>query len=157
MKVDFKIRALSEASFNSFLSMNGDELRRKSAAWIQVDAHPGFPCRVSLEDARVGERVLAIPFAHHDVDSPYRSSGPIFVRENAKQAVLEKNEIPPMLRHRMLSLRGYSAEAMMVEAEVVEGKELEEHIGKLFQNSAVQYIHIHNAKPGCFNCSVVRV
>lgn len=157
MSIDFKILALPETMFEPFLSMNDEELRRKNAAWIEVDENPGFPCRVSLEDARIGERVLGLPFDHHDVDSPYKSSGPIFVRENAKQAVLDINEIPLMLRHRMLSLRGYTAEAMMVEAEVVEGKDLEKHIVKIFQNSAVQYIHVHNAKPGCFDCSVVRV
>jgi len=157
MNIDFKILALPKIMFEPFFSMSEDDLRQRNAVWIEVDAHPGFPCRVSLEDARIGERVLAITFDHHDVGSPYRGSGPIFVRENAGQAILEINEVPLMLRHRMLSLRGYDAEGMMLNADVVEGKELEKHIGKLFQNSAIQYIHVHNAKPGCFDCSVVRV
>ncbi len=157
MKVDFQILALPGSLFDSYLSLNERELRLKNAAWIVADANPGFPCRVSLEDARIGEKVLALPFDHHDVDSPYKSSGPIFVRENATQADLDINEIPLMLRHRTLSLRGYSADAVMLEAEVLEGKDLEEHIVRLFQNSAIRYIHIHNAKPGCFDCNVVRV
>ena len=157
MKVNFKVLPLSNFLFESFFSMNDNGLRQNNAAWIDVDANPGYPCRVSLEDARVGERVLAIPFTHHDVKSPYKSSGPIFVRENVEQAVTEINEIPLMLRHRKLSVRGYSSKAMMLVAEVVEGKQLKEHIIRIFQDSAVEYIHIHNAMPGCFNCSVIRV
>jgi len=45
---------------------------------------------------------------------------------------------------------------MIIDAEVVEGKELHSHLNKLFQNPSIDYIHVHNAKPGCFNCTVVR-
>ena len=156
MSINFKVSALPNSLFESFLSMNNSALRKHNGVWIDVDAHPGYPCRVSLEDARIGERVLAIPFTHHDVDSPYKSSGPIFVRANAKQAAPEVNKIPIFLRHRTLSVRGFNAEAMMIAAEVVRGTELEDCIVGLLQDAAVEYIHIHNAAPGCFNCSVVR-
>ena len=154
MKVNFKVLPLESSLFDSFNSLSGCELQ--NAKWIEVDACPGYPCRVSLEDAKVGERVLSVTFMHHRANTPYQSSGPIFVRENAKHAITEVNEIPHMLRHRLLSIRGYSPEGIMLEAEVTEGAVLEEYITKLFQNSEIEYIHIHNAKPGCFNCSVVR-
>ena len=152
----YKFLALSEGQFESFFLMSDSELAEYGASWIEVDSSPGYPCRVTLEDAKVGERVLAISFTHHDVKSPYRSSGPIFVRENAKRAILEVNQVPLMLRHRLLSIRGYNSDAMMIEAEVVEGKELHSHLHKLFLNPLIDYIHVHNAKPGCFNCTVVR-
>ena len=156
MEIKFKIMALQSTLLDSFKSLSERELKRVNARWIDVDECPGYPCRVSLEDAKVGERVLAFTFTHHDVNSPYKSSGPIFIRENAKQAIPLINEIPLMLRHRQMSLRGYSAEGMMIEAEVAEGMELEECIVKIFKNPETEYIHIHNAKPGCFNCCVVR-
>ena len=53
-------------------------------------------------------------------------------------------------------MRAYDAMAMMVDAEVVDGKELEEHIRRFFENNHVQYLHLHNARPGCYNCLVKR-
>jgi hypothetical protein len=61
-----------------------------------------------------------------------------------------------MFRHRLLSIRGYDAAAMMVSAEVVNGADLEETIRRLFADENVGYLHIHNARPGCYNCRVVR-
>ncbi len=122
-----------------------------------ADEKPGFPCRVSLADAEVGETVLLLPFVHHDVASPYRASGPIFVRRGAATAMPAVGEIPLMFRHRLLSVRAYDAGGMMVGAEVVKGSELEPSIGHLFARERVNYLHIHNASPGCYNCRVVRV
>jgi len=90
------------------------------------------------------------------VTSPYRASGPIFVRVNAQTATLGVNEIPQLLRSRLLSLRAYDRGAMMVTADVVEGDELEQHISRLFADERVEYLQVHNARPGCFNCEVRR-
>jgi hypothetical protein len=121
-----------------------------------VDEKPGTPCRVSLADAEVGETVLLLPFTHHDVDSPYRASGPIFVRKGVPSATPAAGEVPIMFRHRLLSIRGYDAGAMMLAAEVVNGTEIEDAIGRLFSDERVSYLHVHNARPGCYNCTVVR-
>ena len=85
---------------------------------------------------------------------PYKSAGPIFVRKDAKTANLGVNEIPKMLRHRLLSVRGYNSESIMVEGDAVMGGELENVLEKQFLNGAVEYIHVHNAGPGCFNCEI---
>ncbi len=61
-----------------------------------------------------------------------------------------------MFRHRLLSVRGYDAAAIMIAAEVVQGDTLEEAIRRLFTNGDVRYLDIHNAGPGCYNCRVVR-
>jgi len=157
MKIDFLIRGLPIDSFHDLMLKNNEELKLLDAAWITVDTEPGYPCRVSLSDAKVGERVLAVCFSHHNVNSPYKASGPIFVREKASIVKLGINEIPKMLRYRLLSIRAYSSQKLMIGAGVVQGKELEAAIDSQFQNSEVEYIHIHNASPGCFNCSVHRV
>ncbi len=124
--------------------------------WLQADASPGFPCRVSLRDADVGERVLALHFEHHAVDSPYRASGPIFVRADAQTASPAVNEIPGMLTHRLLSVRAYDSNAMMVAAQTTPGTELADVLHRLLEDAGVCYLHIHNAGPGCFNCAVER-
>lgn len=33
---------------------------------------------------------------------------------------------------------------------------LEAAVQRLFADPAIAYLHVHNAKPGCYNCSVVR-
>ena len=157
MTIKFQIKAVSETRFDELTKLNDCELARHYAKWKLVDANPGYPCRVSLTDASIGERVLALTFLHHDVASPYRASGPIFVREHAITAKLDSNEIPKMLRHRLLSVRSYDSTANMLAADVLQGIDLEFAIDRLFQNCEAEYLHIHNANPGCFNCSVYRV
>jgi hypothetical protein len=143
--------------FSSLLRLTDEELEQLGVRRMVAETKPGYPCRVSLVDAEVGEEVLLLPFTHHDVNSPYRGSGPIFVRTNAITAKLEVNEVPAMIRNRFLSIRAYDKTAMMLAADAVEGRDLEEHLSKLFSDQRVEYIHLHNARPGCFNCRVDRV
>ena len=154
MPTSFQIVALERERFSHLLGASDTDLAASGARWVVVDGNPGYPCRVSLEDAEVGERALAIPFMHHDVDSPYRASGPIFIRETASTRRLAVNEVPRMLERRELSVRAYSEEAMMVAAKVVNGLDLRDAIPELLAMPEVEYLHVHNAGPGCFNCSV---
>jgi len=156
MNTSFQFIALPSEQFAPLFSQSDAELQAIGARRMVVDEKPGYPCRVSLADAEVGETVLLIPFTHHDVSSPYRASGPIFVRKGVSTASPIAEEIPIMFRHRLLSIRGYDAAAMMVAAEVVNGTDLETTIRRLFTNEHVSYLHIHNARPGCYNCRVVR-
>lgn len=121
-----------------------------------ADRNPGFPCRVSLQDAAPGERLLLIPFTHQSADSPYRASGPIFIREAARQASLSVSDVPEQLRVRLLSVRAYDADALMVDADVVDGRELESVVERLFDDPRVQYLHVHFARPGCYACRIDR-
>ena len=150
----FRIIALPMEGFDSLLQLDDESLRAYGARRMVADKKPGYPCRVSLMDAEPGETVLLVPFTHHDVNSPYRASGPIFVRANARMAEPAINEIPAMLRARPQSIRAYDEEAMMVGSDVVDGSELEERISRFFDNGNVKYLHLHNARPGCFNCRV---
>lgn len=156
MAIPFRLIGLPREKFADWLSLDDDELRARGGRRIVADEKPGYPCRVSLADAEPGERVLLIPFVHHDVASSYRASGPIYVREVAVSAKPAVNEIPLMLRHRLLSVRAYDSSAMMVGAEVVEGSRLEEAIQRFLGETPVDYLHIHNARPGCYDCRVER-
>ena len=156
MQTPFQITALPIENFSTLLNQTDEELRAIGARRMVADQKPGFPCRVSLVDAEPGEEVLLLPFTHHDVSSPYRAEGPIFVRVNARTTKLEVNEIPAMISSRLLSIRGYNREGMMLISDVVDGIQLETHILRFFADARVEYIHIHNARPGCFNCRVDR-
>lgn len=121
-----------------------------------ADGRPAYPCRVSLQDATEGEELLLLPYAHHDVGTPYRASGPIYVRRAAIQARPAKGEVPQLLRSRVLSLRAYDHGGTMVSAEVLAGGEIEQGIERLFAMAGTSFIHVHYAKPGCYACRVDR-
>lgn len=157
MNPSFQFIALPHEQFAPLFSRSDAELQAVGACRMVVDQKPGFPCRVSLVDAEIGETVLLINFTHHDVTTPYRGSGAIYIRNGASTVTPAVNEIPLMFTQRLLSVRGYDAGGMLVDTEVVNGGELKEAIGRQFSNETVNYLHIHNAAPGCFNCSIVRV
>ena len=160
VRTPFRLVALPSERFDELraLARRGDdaELHARGARRVRVDEKPGFPCRVSLADAEPGEEVLLLSFVHHDVDSPYRASGPIYVRMDVPTARPHVNEVPAMIRSRLLSIRGYDASGMLIAAEVAEGCDLEAHIERAFADDRVAYLHLHNARPGCFNCRVER-
>jgi len=156
MKTNFRIVGLGSAQFESLYSLNEKELAKHGARRLPVDAKPGFPCRVSLADAEIGEQVILFPFVHHDVDSPYRASGPIFVRENAKGIELAPGKIPEIVASRLISVRAYDEKGMMLDGTVVPGSELKPYIEKLFTNPKIEYLHLHNAGAGCYSCKVER-
>ncbi len=156
-KTNFLIHALNHDDFNHLFSFSDKQLQRINAKKIIVNEHPGYPCRVSLKDALVGETIIALTFTHHDVNSPYRSSGPIFVRNHCLTSNLAINEIPDVLNNRLLSLRAYNKKFLMIDALITKGQDVKVSINQLFSDSMVEYIHIHNAKPGCYSCRVERV
>jgi hypothetical protein len=121
----------------------------------RLAAEPSFPCRVTLEDAEPGEPVLLLPFEHQPAPSPYRSSGPIFVRERARETVRVAG-VPDSFRPRLYSARAYDAAGMMVDAEVAEGTALEPLLERLLAHPDAAYLHLHHARRGCYACRVDR-
>ena len=121
-----------------------------------ADSRPGFPCRITLQDAEPGESLLLLRWEHLDADTPYRASGPIFVRESALATAVVRNAIPQQQRSRLLSVRAYDAAGWMRDADVVEGVGLRELIARLFADAQVDCLHVHNARRGCYACRVDR-
>jgi hypothetical protein len=154
--MEYVVSGLPVQLFQPLFGLGAAELRAHGVVRLTVDSNPGFPCRVSLEDAQLGESVLLLPWQHLDVETPYRAGGPIFVRETARDQTRIRNAIPEQQRSRLLSVRAYDAEDWMLDAEVVEGALLESLIGRFFDNARVAYLHVHNARRGCYACRVDR-
>ena len=154
--MSFQIHALPRDTFAPLFALSDDALRDRDIRRVVADGRPVYPCRVSLQDATEGERLLLLPHAHHVVDTPYRASGPVYVREAAAEATPDIDEVPALLRTRLLSLRAYDKRGMMVWADVRPGTELEAGLDELFALERTDYIHLHYAKPGCYACRVVR-
>jgi hypothetical protein len=153
----FRLVGLAAENFEPFFAMRDDELAALGVRRVVADESPGFPCRVSLADAEVGDELLLLPFEHLGARSPYRASGPVFVRARARRAVLEPGVVPPYVTRRLMSVRAYDAGDMMVAGEVCEGADVHATLERLMADGAVAYIHLHNAKRGCFSCRVERV
>jgi hypothetical protein len=154
--MSFQIKGLPVASFAHLFDMSDAELAVRQAVRVTADRHPGFPCRVSLRDARAGESLLLVNYEHLPVATPYRSRHAIYVRENAAEARLEVDEIPEVLRTRLLSLRSCCDGGVMFYAHVVQGRDLATAIERMLESHNAQYLHVHNAKPGCFAARVER-
>jgi hypothetical protein len=152
----FQITALDPEPFAPLFELSDAELAARGARRVIADSNPGFPCRVSLEDAAIGETLILVNHPHLTGNTPYAASHAIYVRETAVRASPAPGEVPDVLHRRLLSVRAYDADAMMVEAEVLEGEALAPHLEALFARPDVAFVHLHNARPGCFAAAVRR-
>ena len=82
----FTVRGLSPEPFQALFDLTDEELEKRRAKRYVADSKPGFPCRVSLQDAEAGDEVILTNFVHLPSESPYRSTHVIFVRKAATSA-----------------------------------------------------------------------
>lgn len=148
--MSFQITGLPLSQFSHLFALSDEELAHQGAVRVTADERPGFPCRVSLEDAEVGEKLLLLNYEHLPVATPYRSRHAIYVRESATEAQLAIDEVPQQMRPRLLSLRAFDSQGMMKAADVVPGTAVEKFIEQMFDNPAIAFLHVHNAKWGCY-------
>lgn len=148
--MSYRITGLSAAPFQHLYGLTDAELRAAGVQRVVADACPGYPDRIEMRDALIGEKLLLLNHVCQPANTPYRASHAIFVREGALETYDRVGEVPDVMRRRLLSLRAYDASGQMLDADVVEGRECEALIHRLFANSEVAYIHAHNAKRGCY-------
>jgi len=152
----FQLVGLPCEPFAPLFDLPDSELAACNVQRVVAAANPGYPCRVSLIDAEIGEELLLLPFEHQPANSPYRASGPIFVRKGASQARLDPGVVPDYVRRRLISVRAYDNAGDMTDATVCDGTDAASAIQTMFADGRVAYIHLHNAKRGCFSCLVNR-
>jgi len=154
--MNFKITGLPVVQFEALLRLDDDALRTHGAQRLVADVADAYPCRITLEDAAPGEEVLLLTHAHQRDPSPYAASGPIFIRKRATTTAVFLNQVPDQQRRRLLSVRAYDQRNWIIDAEVTPGSELGSSIERLFKSRAVTYLHVHNARYGCYACRVDR-
>lgn len=149
----FRIQGLPAEKFSHLFTLSDEDLAKAGA--VRRVADGPRPCRVSLTDAQAGDELILVNYEHHAVASPYRMRFAIYVRrgEETFDAV---NTVPEQLRKRMLAVRAFDGDAMMVGWELVDGNELEGAIERLFADSRAVYLHVHFAAPGCYAARVAR-
>lgn len=154
--MDFRIRGLAPAPYAHLFGLSDHALDALGIKRCLVDQTPGYPDRIELRDAAVGETVLLLNHVSQPAPTPYRASHAIYVREGASQTYDAINQVPESLRIRLLSLRAFADDGMMLQADVIEGSELETMIATMLGNPAVAYIHAHNARRGCYAARIDR-
>jgi hypothetical protein len=153
--MSYVVRGLDPTPFRPLFGLSDEELAKRGAVRMTV-TDGAFPCRVSLTDRAMGEKVLLLNHVSHDVANPYRATHAIFVTESDEEPGEYVNEVPPVFKSRVLSLRGFDDDGMMADALLAQPGGAEAGIRKLFENPAIRTIHAHNATRGCFSAKIER-
>lgn len=153
--MSFRITGLPAESFADLFALSDSDLAARNAVRRVVDSKPGYPCRISLTDAELGEVVILTHLEHHPVASPFRASHAIYVRQG-QHTFDAVDRIPEPLRLRLLSVRAFDAAGMLIAADVTDGRELEPVIQNLLTEPGAAYLHVHFAKPGCYAARIER-
>lgn len=152
----FQIRGLDPEAFAPLFQLNDESLKAIGAQRVHADEADAYPCRISLTRVAEGAELLLLNHAHQITPtSPYRAAGPIFVSRSAATGTY-RNELPPMLRDRLLSLRAYDANTFIVDAELGEGEEVVRLIERFLADPKVTHVDAHFARRGCFAARIER-
>ena len=152
----YRITGLDPAAFAHLAGADERALATQNAVRVTAAKKPGYPCRVTLEDAEPGETLILLNHVSHDVATPYRSSYAIYVRENAREAAEYVDAVPPVFAGRPLGLRAFDANGILKTAALALSGEADEKIRAVFADPDIAYIHAHNAAHGCFAAKVER-
>jgi hypothetical protein len=152
----FQVSPLSSRQFSHLFGKTDEELVALGVTVMTADSKPGFPCRVALRDAEPGERVLLFNHEHQAADTPYRSAHAIFVIEGAEDAVIPAGEVPDVMQARTLSVRAFTADHMMTDADLVDGRDAATLFERLLADPKVAYLQAHYARRGCYAARIDR-
>jgi len=153
MRMTYRIKGLDPAPYKPLFGLSDDQLAERGIVQMIVDG-PRYPCRVSLVDRPIGERVLLLNHVSHDVANPYRAAHAIFVADAEQAEFID--EVPPVFETRVLSFRAFDRDGMMADALLAQPGEADGAIRKLFDNPDIESIHAHNAVRGCFSAKIER-
>lgn len=151
----YSIRGLSPENFAPLFALDDAALAAINARRVTATADRGFPCRVSLEDAKAGEALILLHHTSHDVATPYRSAYAIYVRPDVAAATY-CDELPPVFEGRSFALRAFGADGMLQTARLAGPGEADGAIRDLFADTGISYIDAHNAAHGCFAARIER-
>lgn len=151
----YVIQGLCPDRLAPLFAMGDAELAAINARRVTATADRGFPCRISLEDAKAGEALILLHHTSHDVATPYRSAYAIYVRQGV-DAAQYRDTTPPLFEGRPLALRAFDADGMLQGARLAQAGEADAAIRDLFADAAISYIDAHNAAHGCFAARIER-
>ena len=146
--MSFRMLGLAPGHFRIYFSMSDAELGSIGALRMIADAN-GWPCRVSLEHAAIGDEVLLLNYEHQPGHTPYRSRHAIYVSRGSTEAFDRIDVVPEVVLTRLVAVRAFDARHMMIDADIVEGTRAAELFERLLSNPATSYLQVHNANCLC--------
>ncbi|MEO0382152.1 MAG: DUF1203 domain-containing protein [Pseudomonadota bacterium] len=152
----FVVSGLSPQPYRHLYGLSDDDLATYGACRYTADTSPGFPDRIEMRDAEVGETLLLVNHVSMGQDTPYKTSHAIFVCEGAQDTYQAQNTIPQVMSRRLLSLRAFDAEGMMLDAELAEGDAISQTVQRLLVRPKTDRIHAHYALRGCYAGLITR-
>jgi Protein of unknown function (DUF1203) len=154
--LSYRITGLNREPFAAYFDMDDVALAKYGAVRVTAGADKGWPCRISLEDAKAGEELILLNHVSHDVATPYRSAYAIYVRSAANQTAEYLDETPPVFEGRPMAFRAFDREGMLRNAALALPGQADAKIRELFASDEIAYIHAYNAAHGCFSAKVER-
>lgn len=154
--MNYTITGLSAKPYTHLYGLSDNELEAHGVKRCVADESPGYPDRIEMRDAKVGETLLLLNHVSVDKDTPFKASHAIFILEGAENTYREKNRVPPVMYNRMISLRAFDKNGMMVEAELAQGDGIEPAVKRLLEREEVSHIDAHNALRGCYSGRITR-
>lgn len=153
----YVVSGLPLEEFAPLFGLSDEALAERGVIRRVVDCPVGFPSRVDLEDAQVGDTVLLLNYEHQPAETPVRASHAIFVNEKAQATRRTVGALPGALAARdAVSLRAFRADGMMIDAGFARQGEVEAAITRFFANPDVDYLHAHTVGWGCYLARIDR-
>lgn len=151
----YSITGLDPKPYAYLSNLTDVELLAEGAVRMTANASPGFPCRVTLDDAQPGDTLLLLNHVSHE-GGPYHASHAIFVSEGHATPANYIDEVPPALDRRVLSIRAFDTNGMMIDAAIAQIGDADTVIRRLLENPSAHHLDAHNATRGCFAARVER-
>ena len=145
----FRITGLDPEPFKHLFELSDEALAARGALRVVAD-DARMPCRVSMAHAELGEELLLLNHAHQTANTPYRSTHAIYVRRVADRAFDAVDTVPEVMASRLLAVRAFDQQHMMVDADVSEGTDAAALIERLLANLQASYLQAHYARRGCY-------
>lgn len=153
--MSFRITGLSPEPFRPLFELSDDALERIGARRVFAD-EPRLPCRVSVAHAELGEEMLLLNYAHQPANTPYRASHAIYVRKAAERAFDAVDSVPDVITSRLVAVRAFDAEHLMIAADVGAGDATRALIESYLADPKASYLQLHYARRGCYAARVER-
>ncbi len=132
----------------------GNELSIRTAAYPNA-----YPCRHCLGYAKQHSGIVLFAYTPFKTPGPYSEVGPVFVCSDECQSYADINHLPPVVTHNHVGLRTYNQhhELLYLHSGLVQGKDAQNALEKVFREPEVAYAHFRTAQYGCFLCAVERL
>ncbi len=153
----YRITGLSAKPFRYLYGLSNQDLESYGAKRYVADNAPGYPDRIEMRDAGLGESLILVNHTYQPAKNAYHGRHAIFVLEGAENTYDTIDIIPEVLRIRPISLRAFDKNHEIIDADLIDGSKLETLIRHFFDNPQVIYLHAHNAKRGCYAGRIDRV